>query len=516
MTMAHGKLAWRWLLAVYALLAAIVVLPLTLVEMPGLGDFPNHLARIHLLTQLPHAAWLQQYFEPHWQVAPYLGMDSIVALLSRVMSIYVAGRLFAGLCLVSPVLAAIALRWAVYRRLDLLPAAAFLISYSYVFSRGFLDYVFSANLAVIVFAAWIVCARRPRLWHVGAFALAAALLYLSHAFAFIAYGVLVAGFELGRTWPLRSVTWRQLAARWLAAAATALPALAIAAAFRQAITIGGANHTHYGTVAGKIGAFLSPFYFPGSAVTATLFAIIPFAAGVAVWRCRIVPELRGPILLTAIAAAAMPSVLFNLWGADFRLPVVLCVLVIAGLEPRHPLGRPQLAVLAACLLALVGLRTAGATKIMQRSDALAQNIREVVAGLPLGARLLVVQDDPADSDLARMVAHFGMLATIDRDAVVPFLFCYATPLRLRPDAPVPASPNAQAIDLQQLRDGVAPLTPGAAFPANGWGGIQYWRGWPARFDYVLIIHHGAPPASLPPMLAWVRGTALADLYRVAG
>jgi hypothetical protein len=508
-------LAWRWHALLYACLAVVAIMPLALVNMPGLGDYPNHLARVKLLADLGTSPVLQRYFEPGWLFAPYLGMDVAISSLSWLIGIYAAGRCFAALCLLMPVFAAMTLRAAFFGRVGLAPAAAFLVSYSYVFSRGFLDFLFSADLAIMAFAGWVICASRPHWWHPPAFSIAVALLYVSHAFAPAVFVLLVAGFEIERALRARPWSILRILTRWLFAASTILPTLAMVASLSPAVTVGTAVHTQYGTLAGKLGAFVSPFYFPGGGPAATLFAVVPFAGLAALCVLGVRRGAVGSVLVCAAAAACMPSVLFNWWGADFRLPVVLCVLAFGVCEPARGAGRGATFAAIATLCGLVGVRAASAAVIMRQADGLASETRQAIAALPIGSRLLVVQQDPPDSDLARMIGHYGMIAAIDRDALVPFLFCYATPLRMRADAGLAASPDLGPIDLAQLADGVAPLSPAAPFPPFGWGGNQYWRGWPAHFDYVLFLHGGTAPDHLPGPLRHLAGNAFADLYKIA-
>ncbi|MEJ0046710.1 MAG: hypothetical protein WDN04_11825 [Rhodospirillales bacterium] len=100
--------------------------------------------------------------------------------------------------MVMPVLAAASLQYAVRRRVGLIPVLGFLLSYKYLLARGFLTYLFSAGLAVMLFAGWLACADWPRWRRAPVFAAAGLLLYFCHVFAFLAYGILVSGHELAR------------------------------------------------------------------------------------------------------------------------------------------------------------------------------------------------------------------------------------------------------------------------------------------------------------------------------
>ena len=105
------------LTALYAALTLIMLAPVLTVRVPCLGDTLNHLARIHILTTIGQAPWLQRLYEPGWKLVPYLGMDVPVAALARFMPIYDAGRVFTAVCVIVPAISAAVLQWAVSRRI---------------------------------------------------------------------------------------------------------------------------------------------------------------------------------------------------------------------------------------------------------------------------------------------------------------------------------------------------------------------------------------------------------------
>src|SRR5271157_3404513 len=90
-------------LAVYGLMSAIVLFPLAIVQVPGLTDYPNHLARMYILAHIDNSDALRRFYEVRWLPIPYLGMDATFEILSRFASIYDAGRIFIGLCILLPV-----------------------------------------------------------------------------------------------------------------------------------------------------------------------------------------------------------------------------------------------------------------------------------------------------------------------------------------------------------------------------------------------------------------------------
>ena len=510
---------WR-LAALYAVLAAMVVAPVLSANVPVLGDYPNHLARIHILESFATGSKLASFYERPQRLVPYQAMDVVMAALRTILPLYAAGRVFLALCLLVPAAAACALRLAVQGRVGLAPAAGFLVSYNFLISRGLVDYLFSAGLAVALFAAWLAMAASPRWWRASLCGAGLAVVFLGHAYAGVTYCILVGGDQIGVAVRHRFRPAAEVARDWLAAAAQTLPCLLLAWGFGANGSFGGAAATQYGTIFRKVAALFTPVLFPGPESIFAIFALLPPAV-LLVWAARrlwLNRVLAGPALAVALAAAAAPSVLFNAWATDMRLPLVLAIVLIAGLTTvRPPGGRIVLAAVTALCL-LVAVRSAGAYVLLRHLDRQAAEVRSLVAALPEGARLLVVDTAQENAPL-RLVSplltgHLAFLATLDRDAFVPFLLTGATPVDVRPAFRATSSPNAGAIDMAQLRDGaVRADQPGTKIP-YGYGGNVYWLGWKKKFDFVMIMNFGADPGALPDGLLEVGRVPVATLYKV--
>ena len=89
--------------ALFVILATLACLPVLLCETLPLIDYPNHLARMHILSALPSSARLQDYYAIAWQPLPNLAMDLTVPPLARWMPLAWAGKAYvvATLCLMS-------------------------------------------------------------------------------------------------------------------------------------------------------------------------------------------------------------------------------------------------------------------------------------------------------------------------------------------------------------------------------------------------------------------------------
>jgi hypothetical protein len=508
----------RRTLAVYLLLAAIVLTPVFAVNVWGLGDTPNHLARIHILTRIADTPALQLLYETSWKPVPYLGMDVVVASLSLAMPIYLAGRVFVALCLLTPVAAAALLRRVVWGRVGLMPALGFLLSYNYLIARGFLAYVFGAGLAVMLFAGWLATERSPPWRRAALFAPAALLLYFCHAFAFLTYGLLVGGYELGSAARQHFQPPRKIFMDWLAAVAQAIPVAATVVLFAASTTAGFKLVTVYGSLSNKLAAVAAPLFFPGPPAVVGLFVLLPLIAMAAARQLRLAPALWPTALLVGVVAAATPNVLLSSWGADYRLPYVVGIVMIAAAAPRRTPGRVAAWAGLAILVAFVAARSANAFSLLRQLDAEEAQIRSVVQALPEGARLLVVdagrpQAGPFAAP-AHLAGHLAMVATIDRNAFIPFLFTGTTAVQPRPEWRTAASPSSLPIDLDQFKEGMLYGDPPSGPPPYGYGGQQYWLGWPRKFSFVLVECYGRHDIPLPAFLHRLAHSEIADLYEV--
>jgi hypothetical protein len=266
---------------------------------------------------------------------------------------------------------------------------------------------------------------------------------------------------------------------------------------------------------------LSPVLFPGDGASSAAAICVALLAGLYFWRrggLRLDRNLWPAAAATATIAALVPYVLFSTWGTDLRLPIIAVILFIAGLSLSAPLSQAGRAALLAALLCLCIGKSIQTASIFQRVDQQVTDIRQLVAALPLGARLLVIELDDPDAPLR--VAHFTttihipMVAVIDRDAFEPSLFTGLTLVHTRAAMTMSSSPGAPPIGLSALKDGLAHKDRADAPAFFNFGARVYWYDWPDKFDDVLIMHFGDPTPGLPPMLHRIAASPIADLYRI--
>jgi hypothetical protein len=309
-----------------------------------------------------------------------------------------------------------------------------------------------------------------------------------------------------------------VALQWAAAASQALPLVLLAAATAGQAELGSVHVTSFGSALGRVAALLSPFFFPGAGALVALAMLLILAGLLLAPRVRWAAAVWPAVMAVGAAAVVTPKILLNVWGSDLRFPIVVVMLALGAVSRGPRIGvRTGRAIVAVAVALAVG-KAAAAYGVLAGVDAQVTQMRRLVAALPVGSRLLVVDEGSGTAKL-RLVpdvftGHLAMVAAIDRDAFVPFLFTGVSAVRLTPALRASGSVNGGTIGVRDLWAGLAAHdAPGEAAPSR-LGGQVYWRDWPAKFDYVLVEHFGDGTGVLPPFLAPVAHAGIADLYKV--
>lgn len=492
--------------ALLGILVLASLAPVALVEIPALVDYPNHLARMSVLTRAgtPGA---NPYYEIAWGPYPNLAMDLLVPPLARHIGVELATKLFyiAGQLLI--VSGAMALGHAVQRRVVLPAVSACLMLYSVPFAWGFTNFEFGFGLALWFIAAWLWAGPgRPRL-RFGVHSFAVAALVISHLFALGVYGLAVGLIELRRIARERERALALARTGAILAAPVAIAALALAA------------------VGGEVGGSETTWWFEGKLTW--LFAIngfsrtlsLPLTAALAVLIYVLARNgwLRlagaGPWLLGGFALVylLMPFRLFDTAFVDVRVLVAAALVLpaFAVVQIPSPAGR----LIARAVVGTVGLINLAAVALVQ-----AEYRREygtLIAALQRlepRPRLLVAHageapDPPADYAEYPMY-HAATLAVHYADALVPTLFTYPG------KQPVATRPEYRRMTL--LQGGPIPLALLARVEGTGPvpEPLRFVASWRQDFGYLCII--GLPPGSDAPLgLEPVARGARFTLYRVA-
>ena len=457
-------------------LALLLLVPLTLVEVPPVLDYPNHLARIFLLAKGSQDPMLAPMFEIKWGIIPNLAVDLVGPALVRLMPVHVAGRVLLGVLLVAQFAGVLALNRAIFGQMRPWALASALVLPAGAFLLGFLNFVAGLAAALFLAAFWIATRRRRPVVTLVVSAAGLAAIFFLHLMGVVFALVLILGWE----------------ARSLRAVLTALPIavpptlLYLAAPLNDA-----AAAPTYLPIGAKLAQVLAPFVAYDAALDVqTALLVGGLLVGCALTRRLVVPPGSARALVAlAVLYAVAPYAFKGTQSLDARFLPMLVLTLFAATDPR-----PRLAVaVGAGFALLLVVRTIVLATAWQDQALLLAQFRTAIAPVPPGALVFVAAGDRAPhlSNGIRTDTHLGALLLIERRAFFPLLFDDPTqqPLVLTPPYQRLADRNGGLVE-------AATLAPAAL----------------CGYDFVLL--QAPDPEFARPYLTEVTTTKAARLFRV--
>jgi hypothetical protein len=442
----RGWAVWGW----FAVLLALVAAPVFSTVLPPLFDYPNHLARMHLLAEGGN-----QYYVVRWAPLPNLAEDLIVPPLARLIPLETAGKLFVVMIFGLIAGGALCLNRVATGGWRMWPLAAFLLLYNRTLLWGFLNYLFGLGAALFGAASWLALEdRRPSL-RVLASASAALVCFFSHLAAFGVYGATICGIELPRAVAeLRARRWPALSRSAAIFGAQFVIPAALLLHWHQEVAD---RAISYAGFLRKFDLVFSVFDNYNRGFDIACFAV---CAGLLIWlawsgRLGLTPRLGSAAGLLFLAYLVSPSRIYGGSGLDHRLPLAFFLLVIAGSAPRFPRRHGVVAVGVAALLLV--LRIGVVERVWLRSDRVYLAALAGIDALPRGARLAVAYPRDAVHVVAVPEVHLPAMAVVRRDAFVPTMFASPgqQPLGLRPSWAVVAAAAQPGVLWAALSSGAA-------------------------------------------------------------
>jgi hypothetical protein len=489
-----GLAAWVvWALA--ALLVAAVVLPLFLIDIVPLTDFPAHLARVTLLSHLPLDPLLARAWAVDMRPLPNLAMDVFVPLVAPVLGAEVGLKVFMALGVALWVAGAVLIYRALWREWSPQPLFAVFFATNATFYYGFSNFHVGAGLALTAAGVWALTERRGPLL-LAAMSLVALVLLFCHLMAVGIFGLIVGGLELGRLWRARASA-PQIARALAEGAVVFLPA---ALAWGLLFEHGRETGVEFKWLNNLLALFI---YSSGAG--AIRYNALPFlamgAAFALAWRTgrlRIAYAALPAVALLVVATLLCPAVALSGAIIHVRLPAVACVLILVSARVVLDQGwrAPLMAGLAVATFACGALEYArwlpGAAEIAAIRAAAARHIET-------GARVMTAL--AGENDFA--LAHAVDLTVLDRKTFVPSFFT------TRGQSTIVVKDAYRDIAAGDTIEGAFPTFAEIApflrperptlTPAQ-YRALRPYRDMACEFDYLYVIgdlpEGSAPPASL--------------------
>ena len=486
--------------------SAALLVPFFVIEILPLQDYPNHLARIHILSHLENSPILQQYYQASWTLVPNLAMDVIVPLLAQLFSLEVAGAIFCALVLLSTAPAVSLLHYALHRKLSLWPLVCVLFAFNYVFIMGWLNYLLGVNLALIFAALWIKLRQWPVRRSLPLFTAFSTTLYFTHIYALGVYGLIVLGLEISHYSERRRGGVSSPERTWVAAVAQFfVPAVlffAFSPTFHLNLTL-----VQAGNIIEKIAGIYLVLDTGHPDIDFITFGVMVavLLTGTVLKSFTLDGRAAAPFWLLTTSFLLMPAVLFG-GVAGYRLPIVIVWFLIAASNWRPgPRWRPKVGV--ALVSVLLAVRIGAIANEWQLYHEYQTEFLQAIESVPMGSTILpyVVAEDSYNSLVRPPKQHVASLAAIHRSAFVPILF---------------ADPGKQPLVLTEAyralaKDKVRPDLPKAVFfrpmsnPAHPLQKNQV-----AGYDYVVLFAQDPGTVPVPPFLNEIETGTTFVLYRV--
>ena len=463
-----------------ALLMVFVSVPLFSTVLPPLFDYPNHLARMHLLAEGGNA-----FYEVHWAALPNLAQDLIVPPLARVLPLEFASGLF--LAMIFAVIAGgtVWLNRVATGAWRLWPLLCFLLLYNRVFLWGFVNYLFGVGIALAGTALWLAL-ERARWWlRMTASSIVGLACYFSHIAAVGFYALVILGVELLPAFgELRTRKWPALGRRIAIAGSQFVVPVALILGYWRPTTAGTIS---YAALWRKADLPFSVFDNYNRALDIASFALLLGLLGLLCWMrsLRLTPRLAWSVCLVFAVYLLLPSQIYGGSGTDHRLPVALFLLLIGASAPRFPNRRAAVTVAVVAALLLV-TRLAVIEHVWRQADAVYSADLAGIDALPRGAKLAVAMPSGLTHVAAIPEAHLPALAVARREAFVPTLF---------------ADPRQQPMELRPPYAELAEATP----PTRLWAALvdgdigERQRILPTLAHYDFVVFVDKHPVHVPPI-----------------
>jgi hypothetical protein len=449
-----------WVWSGFALALTLVAVPVFSTVLPPLLDYPNHLARMHLLLGGGDA-----FYAVRWAPLPNLAEDLIVPALARLMPLDIAAKLF--LVIIFALLSggAIWLNRIASGGWRLWPLLAFLLLYNRTFLWGFLNYLFGVGIALCGAALWLALEKKRYWLRILSSCLGALACYFSHIAAFGFYGLVILGIEAGpAASELRARLWPTLGRRILVAAAQfAAPLALLLGGSRQAAP----GPVSYGGIWRKADLLFSVVDNYHRIFDIACFALFVGLFLVLAWtrRLGLARRLSWATGLVFVSYLLLPSQIFGGSGTDHRLPAAFFLLLVAASAPRFSNRRAAAAVAVAAALLFI-IRLGIVEQVWREADQVYAADLVGINELPRGAKLAIAH--PADLFHVAPVpeVHLAALAVSRRGAFVPTLFAIPgqQPIALKPGFAELAAATQPQFLWQALVDNHEPTHTGLPAP----------------------------------------------------
>jgi hypothetical protein len=395
-----------------ALGALLLMLPLSGTTLPPIVDYPNHVAKAHIMANWDHFNSFDGVYAAGSLLIPNVLTDIIQMGLTMVVGPFEAGRILLALILLMSLGGAFALHAVATGKISPWPVLVVPFLYNEMFFWGFLNYLLGLALLLWGCACWLFFERRNRAWQLfscSAFALA---IFFAHLVAFGLFAIAIALFELRQVAIFRKRAGKEpdlkvgpgglfrasrnrpgmwpAFARLASSAACFVPALAV---FVLGSPTRGLTLLHLDFSFDPFDK-LSPFtrmLASGHVLidTVVLLAVVVML-GLLLARRQLsaAPALALVAVAFAVLTLVLPHSAMGSFYLDDRVPIAAALLGVVAIHPRGADARNT--VVLSMLVSLIILRTSIIAADWRESDRYYRSLLQAFEGLPENGLMVAV------------------------------------------------------------------------------------------------------------------------------
>lgn len=538
MTPPSSTHATRIGLAALAACAIILLIPVLITPLPPLTDYPNHLARMWILSGGPDTAAVAAFYRVQFDTFTNVAMDVIAVTLGRIGGWELAGHTAIGAAVLLPAIGGALLWRALHGRWHWWMLAFGLLVWGQTMMSAFLNFQISVGLAMLFAALEPALERLSIPLRIVIRTVLSVILLLAHPFGWIFYGLLVAALIFGpRLRGAGAVSWRDVFGRWVVAGLGFALVLVLFVVLTPQLP-GSQEHSGLGTLGAEFakGMMLfkkDPTYkllnlFIGIRSYDNRFDLLTFlvlVAPPALAACLRTLRIHGGLLLLSLALIAIyvlcPDYLLGAGWVSSRFAVMFIFAAALACDPVLPRWTARAA--AALLALMLGARTAYTGFVWQLRQADVAALAKTLSALPEGASVLAVEQQPREKSRAPLgrytvlaesnFRHLASMALPWRHAFVPQIFSARgkQPLVVLPPWDEISEANGGRLADEHALDPAPSADALADIP-------DYIYAWRVRFGYVVLLDADVPdkfgPFTVPPELTLVRDDGFSRLYRI--
>lgn len=413
----------KFYLVFFPILFILMAIPLFIVKIPGMGDYLNHLARMHIIVSIDSDPLLSRFYEIKWNLIPNIGMDLVLPFLIRFFDIYLAGKIFVLIIIFLISSGVFAIHYAVYNQYSLSPYCSFLFIYNMVLLYGFMNYLLGLGLALWAIAIWIKFREYPPLFKVSIGFISVFTLFVCHLYAVSLFIFAIGCFELWRLSQQGIISRRRIIIFTLI---VAVPCILVLLFIFNGPMMGLINDIKWLPLRKK---FLAIEWLIGlynyhwdRMIGAAIAAFSLYALGKGFLRIHPVGWLI--LILGMIIYLMMPRWLFGSWAADLRFPIAT-LLIFIGFTHWSFKKIYSRALFLGVIVAIILIRVTQVGTAWSKYDQVYADIRKGFTHVDPGSFVVSVpykRPPPYPYKTALPLNHSISSAVIDRSIFTPTLF----------------------------------------------------------------------------------------------